>query len=527
MATRPHHPDAGFATTVAHGMDVLHAFRMGEPTLSNKALAERTGLSKATVSRLTTTLAARGLLRFDPALRHYRLGAGILSLGHPLLHELTVRQLARPLMRELADAVGGSVSLGLRDRLGMVYVETSRGHDAAAFRPDIGARLPLLTTAMGRAWLAAADEPDRDAALQALQATPAQRAVVARERRRLQRAGYCAAQGEWQPDVHAVAVPLRLPDTGLALVLNVGVPVHRLRGRDLHTRVAPRLRATRDRIASLLAAQDPALVAGGPIVPPARLPESAAVASTLAHGIDVLACFSPGAPVLANRDLAQATGLSRSAVARLTHTLVTLGYLARDPASGRYRLGAGVLCAGYPLLASMHIRQLARPLMKALAEHAGGAVSLVVHDRQHMVYVETARATESLLTHPDIGATLPLATSAAGKAWLCRTPIAQATAALNRLRLAEPEAHARHQALLDQARRDLASHGWCGNAGEWRPDTYGFAVPLARPYQSQVLVFNCGVPAADGAYARRAADIGPRLVALAHRVEEMLGVRAG
>jgi hypothetical protein len=37
-------------------------------------------------------------------------------------------------------------------------------------------------------------------------------------------------------------------------------------------------------------------------------------------------------------------------------------------------------------------------------------------------------------------------------------------------------------------------------------------------------VFNCGVPAQDGPYRERAADIGPRLVALARETERLLGL---
>lgn len=153
MTARPgeHHADPAFATTLAHGLSVLQAFRHGEPALSNRELSDRTGLSKATISRLTTTLMQRGLLRYDAGLRRYRLGTAVLSLSYPLLASIKVRQLARPLMKRLADAAGGSASLGMHHGLSMVYVETCRGHDAVSFRPDIGALLPLLPSAMGRA----------------------------------------------------------------------------------------------------------------------------------------------------------------------------------------------------------------------------------------------------------------------------------------------------------------------------------------------------------------------------------------
>ncbi|RSE88307.1 IclR family transcriptional regulator [Achromobacter denitrificans] len=245
--------------------------------------------------------------------------------------------------------------------------------------------------------------------------------------------------------------------------------------------------------------------------------------TTLARGIDILACFRADRPVLANKDFAQQTGLSRSAVARLTHTLVELGFLQREGEPARYRLGASVLALSYPLLASMQIRQLARPLMKQLADHARGAVSLVVRDRLQMVYVETARSNEALQTRPDIGASLPLLSSAAGKAWLARGPDEERAAVLNQLRIADAAHYEAHFPTLAAARRDLERKGYCGNNQQWRPDAYGFAAPLSRPHQSLLYVFNCGVPASDGPYRERAADIGPRLVALARETERLLG----
>ena len=61
-------------------------------------------------------------------------------------------------------------------------------------------------------------------------------------------------------------------------------------------------------------------------------------ATTLAHGLDVLAVFRNGSRSLSNADLAASTGLSRPTVSRLTYTLAQLGYLKRD-AKGRFEIG--------------------------------------------------------------------------------------------------------------------------------------------------------------------------------------------
>ena len=49
--------------TVERGLEVLRAFHAERTPLSNAELVRRTGLSKATVSRLTTTLIRIGFLR--------------------------------------------------------------------------------------------------------------------------------------------------------------------------------------------------------------------------------------------------------------------------------------------------------------------------------------------------------------------------------------------------------------------------------------------------------------------------------
>ena len=63
--------------------------------------------------------------------------------------------------------------------------------------------------------------------------------------------------------------------------------------------------------------------------------------AALASGVSVLRAFSEGRPAMTLPELAEATGLSKSSVQRFTHTLWTLGYLRKDPASKKFSLGPG------------------------------------------------------------------------------------------------------------------------------------------------------------------------------------------
>src|SRR4249919_786108 len=161
-ATTEDHADPSFATTLAHGLDVLAVFRNGSGSLSNADLAGSTGLSRPTVSRLTYTLAQLGYLKRD-AKGRFELGLGVLAAAYPVLSALKVRQLARPLMRDFAAYTGGTVSIAMPFGLDFIYVETLRTTDAVTHLPDVGFASSLAPTAVGRALLSLFTREELDA----------------------------------------------------------------------------------------------------------------------------------------------------------------------------------------------------------------------------------------------------------------------------------------------------------------------------------------------------------------------------
>jgi len=241
--------DRQYATTLARGLEVLRCFSPEEPFLGNKQLAERTGLPKPTISRFTYTLVRLGYLRHCQDSSKYQLGSAVVSLGYPMLARVRVRQIVRPAMAELADQFDCSVSMGVRDRLGIVYVETSRSR--APFAPqfsDIGRWLPIISSSMGHAYLAACDVAERRSVLNEIKVkTP----ELWREYHKsaesslkdFARRGFCIPDKHMQPEVRAVAVPLVRPVEGERLVFNCVVNVEQVRKGALEGRIGPRLAA--------------------------------------------------------------------------------------------------------------------------------------------------------------------------------------------------------------------------------------------------------------------------------------------
>ncbi|MCX7147031.1 MAG: IclR family transcriptional regulator [Sulfuritalea sp.] len=238
--------DRHFVTALARGLSVLSCFSSGEKMLGNLDIAKRCKLPKSTVSRLSYTLTKLGYLVFVEHTGKYRLGTSTLVLGSAMLARLDVRDLSRPPMQELADFSKGMVSLGSRDRLSMIFVGNARSSAALTLSLDVGSRIPIATTAMGRAYLALIPEREREDIMERVKeldevAWPAIRAGVERALKEYNESGCVSSFGEWQTDVNAIAVPLR-PGGGLPpMAINCGGPAFTLSKEFLLNEVRPKL----------------------------------------------------------------------------------------------------------------------------------------------------------------------------------------------------------------------------------------------------------------------------------------------
>jgi len=237
-----------FVVALARGLELLRAFRPGETLLGNRDFVERTGLPKATVNRLAYTLTVLGYLRFDEALGKYALDAGVLSLGFTMLSGTDILDLARPHLQRFAREVGAAVSLGCPDGLDMVYLETIRSETALTLGLASGSRLSMLTSSMGRAWLAVQPLDVRAALMAELERAagaegPKQVRAAKREIEVFAKEGCCYSFREWHDDVNAVAVPFQEPRERRWLVLSCSGPASSMGPEVFRARVAPRLTA--------------------------------------------------------------------------------------------------------------------------------------------------------------------------------------------------------------------------------------------------------------------------------------------
>jgi DNA-binding IclR family transcriptional regulator len=211
--------DRKFVTALSRGLDVLRCFGPRDRWLANQEIARRTGLAKPTVSRLAYTLTRLGYLRSSEA---------------------------TSFLQELSQYTKASVHLAVNDRLSMQVVDTY--WNSASFVIDIGSRVPVATTSLGRAFVSALPALDRKRILEAMRvARPAEWPV---NRKRMEQAfrdfdahGFCFGLGDWRREINAVAAPLLLPDGTGPIVVGVSGAAFQLEPEVLKRDVGPRLLA--------------------------------------------------------------------------------------------------------------------------------------------------------------------------------------------------------------------------------------------------------------------------------------------
>ncbi len=239
--------DRSFVVALSRGLDVLRAFHPNDGLLGNQEIAARTKLPKPTISRLTYTLTKLGYLTPVPRFEKYQLAPAAMALGYSALANLGVRHLSEPYREELMRETGGAVAIGGRDRLSMIYFGQSRGMTVGV-QLDVGSRVPIATTAMGRAYLWALPEEERTTLLRELREHygarwPKMRDGIERAGETVAKHGFAISAGEWHDDIAAAGVALKLNDGTGPYAFNCGAPAFRFTEERLRNDIGPRLLA--------------------------------------------------------------------------------------------------------------------------------------------------------------------------------------------------------------------------------------------------------------------------------------------
>jgi IclR family pca regulon transcriptional regulator len=224
------------------------------------------------------------------------------------------------------------------------------------------------------------------------------------------------------------------------------------------------------------------------------------VVKSVAKAFAVLHAFGPDSTELVLADVARAAGLDNATAFRLLNTLVSLGYVERVPDSRRFRLTFKCLDLGFNAIARSELRNLARPMLRAIVGPRVEAASIGVLDGHEVVYIERIQAgLERLAVDIRIGNRVPAYSSAMGRAILSRLPVDAQRAVLE----ANPPRRLtdRTHIDIDEILADIAEAGVAGYAISEQETVLGLRV-IAAPIVDVDGVPIAGMSAAASAFGR-------------------------
>jgi DNA-binding IclR family transcriptional regulator len=148
------------------------------------------------------------------------------------------------------------------------------------------------------------------------------------------------------------------------------------------------------------------------------------VTRTLARGLDILETLAAADETGLNLSgVAEAVGLDKATVSRLLHTLASTGYVTQNEDTRRYRLTAKILRVAHQGVATrLDLLSVARPYLRRLLDEYNETVYLGVMQDLRVVHIDRLESTNPIQLVCAVGQTLPLHSTALGKAMLSALP---------------------------------------------------------------------------------------------------------
>lgn len=202
--------------SLVRGLEILRAFKPGIDVLGNSELAERTGLPRSTVSRLTGTLVRAGFLQHDKRVGGYRLHATVLALAQAMRSGSYILNQAHDELERAARQLNVNVGLAIADHDDMIYLDALRFGPNASLRKVVsGQRVPMALTSLGRAYISTQQDEPLQTLMQRLNKRHARdwhrvRLEIEHSVSEVSSSGFCIVS--WQPRVVAIATPLIFKD---------------------------------------------------------------------------------------------------------------------------------------------------------------------------------------------------------------------------------------------------------------------------------------------------------------------------
>ena len=204
---------------LTRGLQLLNILNRVDGGVKIADLAAVSGIHRTTVRRLLETLITEGYVRHSDSEDSYMLAMKVRELSEGFRDEQWVSQLAAPLLGELLQEVVWPTDICTLDVDAMVVRETTHRLSRLSFhRSMVGRRLPIMNTAIGKAYLSYCPAAERKELLALLASRNDYQGKLARNKEyvknlihRTKTNGFGENYSEWKEEekIASIALPIR------------------------------------------------------------------------------------------------------------------------------------------------------------------------------------------------------------------------------------------------------------------------------------------------------------------------------
>lgn len=214
--------------SLARGLKILDLLGQAADGMSITELAEILKVDKGSASRLVATLVRYGYAERDEVTRRYHLGTRVVGLSRSVLARLSLRESAKPYLRQLMERTGECAHLAVLAQGKALYIDQVEAPATLRVNAQVGTMNPLHCTALGKALLAFGDVPIPGSLERFTPKTIRNKRVLQGHLEEIRRAGYALDDEEFDPGVRCIAVPVFDHRGRLAGTIGISGPSSRI-----------------------------------------------------------------------------------------------------------------------------------------------------------------------------------------------------------------------------------------------------------------------------------------------------------
>ena len=252
MATGKASSKSGKIQSVDRALTILDIISKAEDGLTLAQIAQKVDLPKSTVHGLISTLRDHKYVRQADDDGRYLMGLQLFELGTRAARSWDIRDAAKPAMRWLSKEFGETVHLGCEDNGEVLYLDKIAADSLITIVSDIGTRLPMHCSGIGKALLSHKSESEVKRFIQTKGLTPLTSRTITdpdkfiAELAKIREQGFAVDDGEIMEGLRCVGAPILDPDGLVRYAISVSGQVKDIYGKRLERLIIETKRAAKE-----------------------------------------------------------------------------------------------------------------------------------------------------------------------------------------------------------------------------------------------------------------------------------------